>query len=307
MSGKADDQEHSVAERGETDDKMKSSDADAEQHFPFMKLSGELRNRIYHYLFDFDSISISDVHTSPYDKDSDDTRILIQDNVLKRRTHYTIEYHSDQMHDSTGVTTTYYLKGTFLDLPFNFRVFSPPPVHTHIFLVNRQIFREARSIFYSTRFEHSQSVECLLAFLQDLPKWTYEHIRSIKLLCPVDDDLNDFICKSRFSPKAWKETCEFIQVNLTLKELQFRLLVPDLWLEKKVSNGFQGLEWIEPLIKISGLERLKIEVVCCIEDEEPEEDQCKLVGHIVGCLRDYLSSKTLKQGGELACSYQMLG
>ncbi|KAI9749048.1 MAG: hypothetical protein M1835_001650 [Candelina submexicana] len=311
MSSNADDQDQSVAVRVKADDKMTSNIKDAEQHFPFLKLSGELRNRIYDYLFDFDSISISDVHTSPYDddEDSNEAETTDQNHIVEGRTHYTLQFHAYQGDESTELTTTYYLKGTFLDLSVTPLVSSPPPVHIHTFLVNRQFFHEARSIFYSRRFEHSESVECLLAFLQDLPQWTHEHIRSIKLLCSVDDLLNDFVFQPRFSQKAWKETCEFIQVNLNLKELQFCLFVPGLWLEKEVSNSFQGLEWIEPLIKISGLERLNIEFVCYkgldIDDVDLQEDQYRSIEHAAESLVEHLSLRMLKEGGSLDYSYSM--
>ncbi len=164
-----------------------------------------------------------------------------------------------------------------------------------VLAVNKQIRQEAGSIFYSRLFNLRCSPETALAFLGERPAWALDHITRVAIVHRT--------AASDTGRKAWRELCKFIRKQLHLKELHFLCDRP-FWRhwyqpddEIEDWTELSGVDWIRPLIKITGLAKLTVRLsstydyfVCCHHNPEPAER------HDV--LDALLRSKMLEEDGE---------
>lgn len=137
------------------------------------------------------------------------------------------------------------------------------PQCLHIFLVSRQIYEEASSIFYHNNvfnfiLEHDNydSVMNCLAFLRDRPQPALTRIRNIWLGFggDVDQRVYNFVPGS-----SWEALWHIINQQCCIKSLRLKIVgdwsldYEGYLLNDKACAGWKGL-----LVRIGGLERLEV-------------------------------------------------
>ncbi|KAI9696712.1 MAG: hypothetical protein M1836_005074 [Candelina mexicana] len=251
-----------------------------EKRFPFMKLSGELRNRVYEYLFDFESVSIGSV-----DLEERSFLHVLSNNSTPapavNRTTFTVKL--DENKESRSTYCLHHCAGL------------SQPIPTGILLANHQVYAEAESILYGRHFFFRCCIHGVKAFLEDRPQWVRKHIRKIRL-CYQDRQDKPWWA----SAESWAETCRLIKEDLKIQELGiiigFPVLREDAWAkqEKPLEQLFRETQWLQELIKITDLKKLTFDVYT---------DQYKILhrgrfGDVADGLEAYLKSKMLLEGGE---------
>ncbi|KAI9749047.1 MAG: hypothetical protein M1835_001649 [Candelina submexicana] len=279
MFGLLEDPEGTGNEKAVVNEMMSGSLDHVEKPFPFMKLSGELRNRVYEYLFDFETVSIGSVDL--------DERIFLHEfsnstpAPAVNRTTFTVKL--DENKESRRTYCLYHCAGL------------SEPISTGILLANHQVYEEAESILYGKHFFLRCCIHGVKAFLEDRPQWVRKHIRKIRL-CYQDRQDKAWWA----SAESWAETCRLIKEDLKIQELgiiiAFPVLREDAWarVEKPLEQLFRETQWLRELVKITDLKKLTFDVYT---------DQYKILhrgrfSDVADSLEAYLKSKMLLEGGE---------
>ncbi|KAI4753423.1 hypothetical protein E4T52_14391 [Aureobasidium sp. EXF-3400] len=141
-------------------------------------------------------------------------------------------------------------------------------IHTSLLRVNARIYAEAVEVLYSSHvFDFDMHIEAFVGFLEDLTPFARNCIRSIRLVkraLPYDKE---------YSKAEWAVAMEWAAGLPNLKSLSLGIvagrpgpdgwdLVPALQLEHfDVLKGTDGMEWIEELLAVKGLDHIDVEPI----------------------------------------------
>ncbi|KAI9696710.1 MAG: hypothetical protein M1836_005072 [Candelina mexicana] len=208
------------------------SNSKSHLHFHFLLLPPEIRNQIYRYL----------VHVR-------DQKLIIRDvlqhawNPELKRSTYMLEYDQETKGRRCSFTylTTYRCSNcdwdkrrwvdNHLPKPGPRRRGDPPveeyeweePPHLNIVLANRQLHREAQSVFHEQQFCLDMSARGALAFLRDRSATAISQIQRLGIRYNGVDVYSNGEYLKRTDKTSWADLCYFFRENMRLKELHLYL------------------------------------------------------------------------------------
>jgi len=153
-------------------------------------------------------------------------------------------------------------------LKVTYHLASSARLHTNILATNKRIYGEASHLLYGKHsFDFGRDIEAIVPFLSDLTPQTRHLIWKISLT-----KQGSIYCRE-FDRWEWSSVCSFIAENLKIRQLVLRVMgiqAPREWPMEGVqqytisdfrtlaSVGFEGLEWVRDLRRITSLEDLEI-------------------------------------------------
>jgi hypothetical protein len=153
-------------------------------------------------------------------------------------------------------------------VPTTYFCVSNSGIHTSLLRANARIYAEAVEVLYSNHvFDFDMHIEAFVGFLEDLTPFTRNCIRSIRLVkraLPYDKE---------YSKAEWAIAMEWIGRLPSLKSLSLGIVAgkpgPDGWdlvpafkpEHFDVLKGTEGMEWIEELLAVRGLDHIDVEPI----------------------------------------------
>ncbi|KAI5206008.1 hypothetical protein AUEXF2481DRAFT_27577 [Aureobasidium subglaciale EXF-2481] len=153
-------------------------------------------------------------------------------------------------------------------VPTTYFCVSNTGIHTAILRANAQIHAEACQVLYSNHvFDFDMHIEALVAFLADLTPFACSCIRSLRLVkraLPYEKE---------YSKAEWATAMEWLGRLRSLKSLTLGIVAgrpgQDGWetvpalrsADFDVLKGTEGMEWIEELLAINGLDNIEVEAI----------------------------------------------
>ena len=205
--------------------------------FPFLRLPGELRNKIYRYVYGADEIIIRTIRPERYKPGCS-------------RTEYEVMSERKIRGKRVLQRTTYEIVA-----PHPYRAYYTKPFPRSLFFVNRQIQREVAPFIYRKQ-HHFKDVQAIVPYLQDQPQWARAMIKFIHLLPREFYPCNPL-------NRTWRKACWWIKKNLKLHALSI-FLAPrfecteqvEAWDFVSIQEYLDEEEWVTHLVAITGLKRV---------------------------------------------------
>jgi len=144
-----------------------------------------------------------------------------------------------------------------------------PSLHTSILLTSAKVHAEASEILYSSyTFDFDTHVEAVVPFLSDLTPMARSYIRSIRLVKKA------LPYEKEFDLAEWSNAISYIAENLTgLRSLYlgivagkpgpggWDMVLPYTLMDLEYLMEMDGMEWVEELMTIRGLQHLEVEPI----------------------------------------------
>ncbi|MCJ1244756.1 hypothetical protein MMC30_001956 [Trapelia coarctata] len=137
-------------------------------------------------------------------------------------------------------------------------------IYPSILGVNRQIYREASHVLYSSHvFDFGKNVESVIPFFRDLTPTARSSVKRVNIVQRALPYIKEF------DRCEWRAVCKYISENLELTQLGLGILggVPgaqwapqDLYEKTAFEHitKFEGMEWVKQVATIKGLRNLEV-------------------------------------------------
>ncbi|KAF2734671.1 hypothetical protein EJ04DRAFT_564088 [Polyplosphaeria fusca] len=206
--------------------------------------------------------------------------------VLRRPCHARSTFSLPLNHIFSGYSSTGHVKVPFTYQASDQQGVHIPQLHLQVMVVCRQLYAEAREIFYGRnifRFDSDLRIPSALRFLEDRPLESLKHIKSMELAltedeCPPEDATDVFdrdetsgerSMKLRYAYGHFTQLCAFLADRMQLRSLgilletlermrsrqRYPATVEDC-IERESASPADVPSWIAPITRIRGLERV---------------------------------------------------